>query len=126
MEELVPVLKAKLKTKLTSVDSGAEECLKIPGKLFGSLGLVRFQKVSVSNLTREKQFETFLFPIGDDMNSEITGEMSINGEAAKHCEAGDEIIMKAYSLMDFQAFDPDGFRKYQPGIVEIDGEGKIT
>jgi len=100
--------------------------LKIPGQLLNRLGLVKFQKVLVSNLTRAKQFETFLFPIDDDMNSEITGEMSINGEAAKHCEVGDEITMKAYSLMDFQAFDPGGIRKYQPGIVEIDGEGKIT
>ena len=126
MPELVHVLKAKLKAKITSVDSNAEECLKLGGALFIELGLLRFQKVSVSNLTKEIQFETFVFPIGDDIHSGITEGISLNGEAAKYGEVGDELVIKAYSLMERDDSDITGPAKYTPNIVEIDDEGNIN
>ena len=120
MLERVHVLKAKLKAKITSVDSSAEECLKIAGALFLELGLMRYQTVSISNLTKEKQFETFVFPIDDDIHSGITEGISLNGEAAKYGEVGDELVIKAYSLVDPTEYEPIGSKNHQPKIIETD------
>ena len=125
MLERVHVLKAKLKAKITSVDSSAEECLEIAGALFLELGLMRYQTVSISNLTKEKQFETFVFPIDDDIHSGITEGISLNGEAAKYGEAGDELVIKAYSLVDPTEYEPIGSKNHQPKIIETDDEGNI-
>jgi aspartate 1-decarboxylase len=86
---------------------------------------LRFQKVSISNLTKEIQFETFVFPIGDDIYSGTTEGIILKGKASKYGEAGDELVIKAYSLMDRDDFDK-GPGKYQPNIVEIDDEGKMN
>ena len=126
MAERVHVLKAKLKAKITSVDSNAEECLEIAGALFLELGLMGFQKVSVSNLTKEKQFETFVIPIGDDIYSGDTKGIILKGNAAKYGETGDELIIKAFSSLDPTEYDPIGSKRHQPKIVEIDDEGNIN
>jgi aspartate 1-decarboxylase len=120
MPELVHVLKAKLKAKITSVDSNAEECLEIAGALFLELGLMRSQTVSISNLTKEKQFDTFVIPIGDDIYSGNTEGIILKGKAPKYGEPGDELVIKAYSLVDPTEYEPIGSKKHQPKIIETD------
>jgi len=99
-----------------------EANLNYPGSLTVDLSLLKaadilpFEQVQVVNVSNGRRFETYV--IEGEAGS---GEMCLNGAAARLGHPGDTVIVISYALMeDSQA------RCHTPAVVHVDARNKIT
>ena len=106
-----------LKTKLhgatvTKTDLHYEGSIAIDEDLMDAAGLVEFERVDVWNVTCGSRIETYVIK-----GARGSGEVMLNGGAARHAEPGDKVVIAAFThVMAEKA------RNYRPTVV-IMGEG---
>ena len=112
---LVSVLQAKIhRATVTDSDLNYEGSITVDAELLARAGLAAFQQVQVYNIANGQRFETYLMK-----GTPNTGEIVINGAAARLVAIGDLIIIAAYALVP-----PDEAANWQPRIVLVDEQNR--
>jgi aspartate 1-decarboxylase len=94
----IEVVKSKIhRVKVTGADLNYIGSITIDETLMQSANLIEGEKVSVVNVNNGERFETYV--IKGIKNS---GDITLNGPAARKVHKGDIIIIISYALMDFE------------------------
>lgn len=104
----INVLKSKIhKVTVTGCELNYVGSITIDESLVDAANLVIGEKVQVVNINNGERLETYV--INGKKNS---GEITLNGPAARKVEKGDEIIIISYCTLDFNEA-----KKFKPTIL---------
>jgi len=110
------MLRAKIHgASVTHRDLTYEGSLTLDSKLMQEAGLLPYEQIQVYNITNGERFTTYLIK-----GEEGSGVVGVNGAAAHKAEAGDKLIIAAYSPMD-----DDEIEFFIPRIVLVDDKNQI-
>lgn len=111
------MLRAKLhRVTVTQADLHYEGSCGIDQDLLDAADIWANEKIELYNVNNGERFSTYAIP-----GLRGTGEISLNGAAARRAQLGDLLIICTYAPMtEAQIAD------YQPRIVFVDGDNKIT
>ena len=91
----VTMCRAKLhNATVTETKLNYEGSITVDQNLLDAAGMYLYEKVHVVNLNNGERFETYIIPGERD-----TGEVCLNGPAARLAEVGDTVIVIAYSFV---------------------------
>lgn len=94
----IQVVKSKIhRVKVTGADLNYIGSITIDETLMEASNLIEGEKVSIVNINNGERFETYV--IKGVRNS---GEITLNGPAARKVQKDDIIIIMSYALMDFE------------------------
>src|SRR5512138_161853 len=110
------LLQAKLhRVRVTQADLDYEGSCGIDEFLLEAAGLREFQYIELYNVTNGERFTTYIIkaPKG-------SGEISLNGAAARKAAVGDLLIICAYS-----SYTDAELETYKPVIVLVDEHNRV-
>ena len=94
----IKVVKSKIhRVKITGADLNYIGSITIDETLMEAANLIEGEKVSIVNVNNGERFETYV--IKGNRNS---GEINLNGPAARKVHKDDVIIIMSYAIMDFE------------------------
>lgn len=94
----IEVVKSKIhRVKVTGADLNYIGSITIDEALMEASNLIEGEKVTIVNINNGERFETYV--IKGNKNS---GEITLNGPAARRVQKGDVIIIISYALMEFE------------------------
>ncbi len=97
---------------VTNADLDYEGSISIDKKLIQKSKLFINQKVDIYNCNNGARFSTYVI-------EGKSGEVCLNGAAARHVQKGDVVIIVAYASIDI-----DQAKKHQPTVVFVDKKNK--
>ena len=101
----IEVLKSKIhKVTVTNCDLNYIGSITIDESLIKAANMINGEKVQVVNINNGERLETYIIKGGKG-----TGEITLNGPAARKVQKGDKIIIISYARMDLneaKTFDP--------------------
>jgi aspartate 1-decarboxylase len=104
----VTILKSKIhRVKVTDANLKYIGSITIDEDLLDAANLLHGEKVQIVNNNNGERFETYTIP-----GKRGSGEIVLNGAAARRVMPGDIIIIIAYAIMDFEEA-----KKFKPSIV---------
>ena len=83
--------------KVTGADLNYIGSITIDEALMEASNLIEGEKVSIVNINNGERFETYAIK-----GAKNSGEITLNGPAARKVQSGDIIIIMSYALMDFE------------------------
>jgi len=105
---MITMLRAKLhRLTVTQADLNYIGSITLDPELIEAGGLLDGEKVQIVNVNNGERFETYI--ITGERNS---GQVCLNGPAARRVQEGDVIIIIAYALMT-----PEEAKTHQPVLV---------
>jgi aspartate 1-decarboxylase len=105
---LVEVVKSKIhRVKVTGADLNYIGSITIDETLMDAANIIEGEKVHIVNINNGERLETYV--IKGNKNS---GEITLNGPAARKVQKGDIIIIIAYGTLEFEEA-----KKFKPSIV---------
>ncbi len=114
---LINVLKCKIhRATVTDAQIHYHGSITIDRELMDKAGLLPFEKVMVVSLDSGERLETYVIEGGWG-----SGEICLNGAAARKILKGDKIIILA-----FVAMDEKNHGAFKPAIVHVDENNKIV
>ncbi len=94
----IEVLKSKIhRVSVTGAELDYIGSITIDETLMKAANLIQGEKVSVVNVNNGERFETYV--IRGEANS---GDIILNGPAARKVQRGDVVIIISYAIMDFE------------------------
>lgn len=104
----IEVVKSKIhRVTVTGADLNYIGSITIDETLMEAANLIEGEKVSIVNINNGERFDTYT--IKGNRNS---GDIVLNGPAARKVQKGDVIIIMSYALMDFEAA-----KQFKPWLV---------
>ncbi len=104
----VQVVKSKIhRCKVTEADLNYIGSVTIDQALMEASNLIEGEKVQIVNINNGERLETYV--ITGERN---TGEICLNGPAARKVAVGDIVIIISYALLDFEEA-----KSFKPTIV---------
>lgn len=104
----IEVVKSKIhRVSVTGADLNYIGSITIDEALMEASNIIEGEKVSIVNVNNGERFETYA--IKGTRNS---GEICLNGPAARKVHKGDIIIIITYALMDFEEA-----KEFKPWII---------
>ena len=104
----INVLKSKIhKVTVTGCELNYVGSITIDESLVDAANLVIGEKVQVVNINNGERLETYVINGKKD-----SGEITLNGPAARKVQKGDEIIIISYCTLDFEEA-----KKFKPTIL---------
>jgi aspartate 1-decarboxylase len=104
----IQVVKSKIhRVKVTGADLNYIGSITIDEALMEASNLIEGEKVSIVNINNGERLETYV--IKGNRNS---GEITLNGPAARKVQKGDIIIIISYGTMDFEEA-----KTFKPSLV---------
>lgn len=104
----IEVLKSKIhRVKVTGADLNYIGSITIDEDLMDAAGIIEGEKVSIVNVNNGERLDTYV--ITGKRNS---GEVTMNGPAARKVQPGDVVIVISYASMDF-----DEARNFKPSVI---------
>ena len=101
----VHVVKSKIhRVKVTGADLNYIGSITIDEDLMEAANIIEGEKVQIVNNNNGERLETYVIP-----GTRNSGEITLNGAAARKVAKGDILILIAYAIMDFEeakAFKP--------------------
>ena len=95
----IEVVKSKIhRVTVTQADLNYMGSITIDRDLIDAANLVVGEKVQVVNVNNGERLETYVIE-----GQKGSGEITLNGPAARKVQPGDIIIIISYALMDFEA-----------------------
>lgn len=104
----IQVLKSKIhRVTVTEADLDYVGSITIDEDLIDAANLIENEKVEVLNVNNGERFETYVIkgPRG-------SGQICLNGPAARRVQVGDIVIVVSYAIMDFNEA-----KKFTPVII---------
>ena len=112
----VTLLKSKLhRAQVTGVHPDYSGSLSIDQDLLDAAGFLHHEKILVGNISNGERFETYCIPAPRG-----SGEISLNGAAARKAHVGDHLIICTYGPID-----DDQSRLNAPKIILVDERNRI-
>lgn len=84
--------------------------------LMEASGIVEYEKVQIVDVENGARFETYVIA-----GQRGSGQICLNGAAARCVAVGDHVIIMCYALMD-----PEEVKENPPRVVFVDEENKIA
>ncbi len=110
------VLKSKIhRATVTDTNVDYDGSLTLDGVLMREANLIPYEQIQVYNITNGERFTTYLIRGKDN-----SGEVVVNGAAAKKANYGDKVIIAAYATMDEAEMD-----FFVPKIILMDENNSI-
>ena len=104
----IQVLKSKIhRVKVTGADLNYIGSITIDETLLEASNIIEGEKVSIVNVNNGERFDTYA--IKGERNS---GEITLNGPAARKVQRDDIIIIISYATLDFEEA-----KTFQPWII---------
>ncbi|MCF8320100.1 MAG: aspartate 1-decarboxylase [Flavobacterium sp.] len=104
----IQVVKSKIhRVKVTGADLNYIGSITIDEALMEASNLIEGEKVSIVNINNGERLETYV--IKGNRNS---GDITLNGPAARKVQKGDIIIIISYGIMDFEEA-----KTFKPALV---------
>lgn len=112
----IQVVKSKIhRVKVTGADLNYIGSITIDTELMEAANLVEGEKIQVVNNNNGERFETYVIP-----GKPHSGEIILNGAAARRVAPGDVVILMSYALMDIEEA-----RHFKPALVFPDEETNL-
>lgn len=112
---LVELLKSKIhRATVTDKNLEYEGSITVDEGLMMTAGIAEYEKVHVLNLNNGSRFETYVIK-----GKKGSGDICINGAAARLAEKGDKVIIVSYGFMDAAEAS-----RCRPKIVKVDARNK--
>lgn len=112
----VHVVKSKIhRVKVTGADLNYIGSITIDEDLMDAANIIEGEKVQVVNNNNGERLETYVIP-----GPRNTGEITLNGAAARKVAKGDVLILIAYAIMDFEEA-----KSFKPSLVFPDEETNL-
>lgn len=113
----ISILKSKIhRATVTGVDASYEGSIVVDRSLMEEAGLHRFEKVLVANLSTGDRFETYVLE-----GEKGSGDVMLNGAAARLGQVGDRIIIFAFASVPESA--AVGF---EPRIIQLGENNRVV
>lgn len=113
---LIEVVKSKIhRVRVTDADLNYIGSITLDKKLIEASNLVVGEKVHVVNVNNGERLETYVIE-----GIEGSGEVTLNGPAARKVHKGDIIIIISYAHME-----PEAARNYKPTIIFPDENSNL-
>ncbi|MFI3315809.1 MAG: aspartate 1-decarboxylase [Rikenellaceae bacterium] len=94
----IEVLKSKLhRVKVTQADLNYVGSITIDEDLLDAANMIAGEKVAIVNNNNGERFETYIIK-----GERGSGEICVNGAAARKVAVGDIIIVISYAILDFE------------------------
>jgi aspartate 1-decarboxylase len=94
----IQVVKSKIhRVKVTGADLNYIGSITIDEALMDASNLIEGEKVSIVNINNGERFETYAIK-----GARNSGEITLNGPAARKVHAGDIIIIISYATLEFE------------------------
>ncbi len=105
---LLQVIKSKIhRVKVTGADLNYIGSITIDTDLMEAANIIDGEKVQIVNNNNGERLETYAIP-----GKRGSGEIVINGAAARRVAVGDVLILITYAFMDFEKA-----REFKPSLV---------
>lgn len=105
---LIEVVKSKIhRVHITGADLNYVGSITIDQDLLDAANMIGGEKVVVVNVNNGERLETYIIP-----GERGSGEVTMNGPAARLVQKGDIVIIFSYALMDFE-----DAKTFQPALV---------
>ena len=110
------MLKSKIhRASVTDCDLHYVGSITIDPDLLEAADMLEFEQVAVVDVDNGARFETYT--IAGERGS---GDMKVNGAAARLVHRGDTIIVISYA-----GYDPDDLEHYKPRVVHVNAHNEI-
>jgi aspartate 1-decarboxylase len=114
---LIKLMKAKIhRAVVTQSDLHYEGSIGIDEGLLEAAGILPFEAVHVWDVDNASRFETYAIPLGRG-----SGEVCVNGAAARLVRAGDRVIVATFCWMD----EEQG-RRHKPAVLLVDERNRVA
>ena len=114
---LIQVFKSKIhRATVTEANLNYVGSITIDEVLMEAAGLIEGERVQIVNNNNGERLETYV--IRGERNS---GNICLNGAAARKAEVGDTVIIISYGWMT-----PEEAREYKPLVVFPDDDNQLT
>jgi len=111
------MLKSKIhRATVTDANLQYEGSITIDPELLEAADILPYEMVHVLNINNGARFETYA--IGGERGS---GEICINGAAARLASKGDLVI-----ILTYQGLTEEEVREHKPKLIYVDRENRIT
>lgn len=109
----IDVLKSKIhRVKVTQADLNYIGSISIDEDLMNAANIIEGEKVQVLNVNNGERLETYVIK-----GERGSGQVSLNGPAARKCVPGDIVIVVSYCSIDFEEA-----KTFKPTVVFPDSE----
>ena len=113
---MIRVLKSKIhRVKVTEADLNYVGSITIDEDLMDAAGLIENENVDVLNVNNGERFDTDVIK-----GKRGTGQICLNGPAARKVMIGDTVIVVSYALMDFEEA-----KKFKPTLIFPDAQNRV-
>ena len=114
---ILEMLKSKIhRATVTQAELNYVGSITVDPELMQAAGILEYENVQIVDIENGNRFETYT--IAGEPGS---GMICLNGAAARQVLAGDHIIIMAYAQMT-----PEEAKNFQPQVVFVDQENKIS
>jgi|TARA_B100001939_G_C16615342_1_gene476897 aspartate 1-decarboxylase len=104
----IQILKSKIhRVKVTGADLNYIGSITIDRDLMDAANIIAGEKVQIVNINNGERLETYVIP-----GKRNSGEITLNGPAARRVAKGDIIIIIAYAIMDFE-----DAKNFEPSVI---------
>lgn len=94
----IEIVKSKIhRVKVTGADLNYIGSITIDEDLMNAANIIQGEKVHIVNINNGERLETYVIP-----GPRKSGEITLNGPAARKVAKGDIIIIISYGIMDFE------------------------
>lgn len=94
----IEVLKSKIhRVKVTGAELNYIGSITIDIALMEAANMIEGEKVTIVNINNGERFETYIIP-----GPRNSGEITLNGPAARRVQKDDILIIISYALLDFE------------------------
>jgi len=112
----IEVVKSKIhRVRVTGADLNYIGSITIDEDLMDAANIIQGEKVQIVNNNNGERLETYVIP-----GPRGTGELTLNGAAARKVAVGDILILIAYARMDIEEA-----KKFNPALVFPDEETNL-
>ena len=113
---LIEVVKSKIhRVKVTGADLNYIGSITIDEDLMNAANIIRGEKVQIVNNNNGERLETYVIP-----GPRGSGELTLNGAAARRVNVGDVLIIISYATMDLEEA-----KTFNPALVFPNEENNL-
>ena len=110
------MLKCKIhRATVTRADINYEGSISIDPVLMSAAGILPHEAIQIWNVTNGQRLETYVIP-----GEENSGEIGVNGSAARHVQVGDILILAVFCHMDASEA-----ALHHPKVVFVDERNRV-
>ena len=110
------MLKSKIhRARITGAELHYEGSLSLDINLMEAAELLPYEKIEVYNVSTGARFSTYVIPA-----PRYSGEVRLNGAAARLGAVGDIVIIASYGI-----FDQEELQHFRPLLVYVDEQNRI-